>query len=355
MTDTFDSSDRVGNSEKSDRTVTLKDVAREAGVSLATASRAVNGSTRAVGEDLRVLVLDAAARLEYTANAQAQAMARGRTDVIGLIVHDIADAYFSSIAAGVIQAAERSGLLVTLACTLRSPRREVEHVAFLRAQRARAVILAGSRLDDAQALGRLGAELASFEASGGRVAMVGQRLLPLDTVLLENRAGAKALAWRLVELGYRRFAVLAGPRILITATDRAKGFTEGLAESGAEPPVAVAVGEFTWDGGYDAMVQLLEAGRKLDCVFAVNDVMAVGAMAALRDHGIQVPRDIAVAGFDDIFTLRDVTPPLTTVRLPLTQIGVAALELVLQPQADAPRLRRIRGEVIVRASTPPVS
>jgi LacI family transcriptional regulator len=339
--------------DRSGSSVTLMDVAREAGVSLATASRAINGSDRRVRENLRMRVLEAASRLQYTANVQAQAMVRGRTDVIGLIVHDISDAFFSSIAAGVMQAADTRNLLVTLASTQRSPDREVEHVASLRGQRARAVILAGSRFDDESSLQRLGAEIASFEAIGGRVAMVSQRLLPVDTVLLENRAGAKALAQRLVELGYRRFGVLTAPWILITATERVEGFIEGLRQADVAPPVA-AIAEFTRDGGYDAMVQLLEGGHELDCVFAVNDVMAVGAMAALRDHGVRLPGDIAVAGFDDIVTSRDVTPALTTVRVPLLETGIAALDMVLQPRAESPRLRRIRGEVIVRASTPPV-
>jgi len=332
---------------------TLQDVAREAGVSLATASRALNGSTRRVTEDLRQRVLAAATELNYSANAPAQAMARGRTNVVGLLVHDIADPYFSTIAASVMRAADKHRLLVTIASTGRRPERELEYVATLRGQRARAVVLAGSRTDDAAQNRRLGVELAGFEAAGGRVVLISQNRLPVDTVMIENRSGARNLAAKLTALGYERFAVLAGPRRLLTAKDRAAGFRAGLARAGvALFPADVIPGEFTRDGGYAAMSTLLERGLGPTCVFAVNDVMAVGAMAAIRDRGLRMPGDVAVAGFDDIVTLRDVTPGLTTVRLPLGDVGAVALEMATSVQAERPRLHRIKGEVVLRDSTP---
>ncbi len=333
--------------------VTLLDVAQEAGVSLATASRTLNGSTRQVRPDLRERVVAAAERLHYSANLQAQAMAKGHTTVVGLIVSDIADPYFSSIAAGAIRAAEDRGGVVTIGCTFGRPERELEYVSTLRGQRAQAAVLVGSRVTDDRLLRALGAELASFEEGGGRVAMISQRRLPFDTVAVENRAGARALAERLTGLGYRRFAVLAGPGELLTARDRLAGFRQGLALADVElPGTHVVPGPFTRDGGYDAMLDVLDRLSDVECVFAVNDVMAVGAMAALRHRGVRLPDDMGVAGFDDIVTLRDVTPSLTTVGLPLETLGEDALDLVLQPAPETPRLRRVRGEVVVRESTP---
>lgn len=339
-------------------TVTLQDVAREAGVSLATASRAINGSTRTVRKGLRDQVQAAATRLNYTPNAQAQAVARGRTNVVGLVVHDIADPYFSSIAAGVMQAAEEHQLLVNIGSTVRRPERELDYLAALRGQRGRAAILAGSRVDDARLQEALHNELRLFRESGGHVVAIGQQRLPVDTVVIENRSGARALAGQLAELGYRRFGVLAGPRNLLTARDRLEGFKSGLLKAGVPAPARVVRGDFTRDGGYAAMLELLASETELDCVFAVNDVMAVGAMAACRDRGLTLPRDLALAGFDDIVTLRDAYPALTTVRLPLEEVGRAALELVLTAEEGAaqesatPRKRRISGEVVLRASTP---
>ncbi|MEU6408317.1 LacI family DNA-binding transcriptional regulator [Microbispora sp. NPDC046933] len=334
--------------------VTLEEVAREAGVSLATASRAINGSARTVRPEIRERVERAARALNYTANAQAQAVARGRTNLVGLVVQDIEDPYFSSIAAGAMRVAEANGLMVSIAGTGRRPDKEIEYAAALRGLRAAAIVIAGSRTDDRDALERLGAELDAFERSGGRVALIGQRRLPVDTVVVANRAGARDLATRLTGLGYRSFGVLAGPRNLLTATDRLAGFTEGMAGAGITlPPDMIVHGEFNRDGGHDAMLELLARRRDVECVFAVNDVMAVGALAALRSRGLD--RRVAVAGFDDIATLRDIVPALTTVRLPLARIGAAALEMVLREPAEGPHRRLVvRGEVVLRESTPGV-
>ena len=331
---------------------TLTDVAREAGVSLATASRALNGSSRRVREDMRQRVLTAAGKLAYAPNAPAQAMARGSTNVLGLLVHDIADPYFSSIATGVMRAAEKQNLVVTIFNTWRRPDREAEYARTLRGQRARALIVAGSRVDDLVAQEQLEHELVEFESAGGRAVFISQGLLRFDTVVLENRSGARLLAEKLTELGHRRFLVLAGPSKLRTSTDRVQGFREGLARHSIQlSRDQVLRGEFTRDGGFEAMTRALDLGLAPDCVFAVTDVMAVGAMAACRQRGVRVPEDLAVAGFDDIATLRDVTPSLTTVQMPLDDVGAMAFELVAAERADRPRLRRVKGQVILRDST----
>ena len=348
------------------RAVTLSDVAREAGVSLATASRAYNGSDRVVGRELRERVLAAAERLNYMANTPAQAMARGRSNVIGLVVHDIADPYFSTIAAGVMKAAEAEGLIVTVGSTLRNPAREVDYVDAHRGLQSRAIILAGSKINEPGVQPRLTKAIDDFKARGGRVVSIGQARTGIDSVVVGNRAGAQQLADELVDLGHRRIAILAGPENLQTARDRTSGFTHTLSTRGLNA-VALEHGDFTRDGGYSAMIQVIDRGSpnhrsvataspgsklSVDCVLAANDVMAVGAMAACRDRGVRVPQDLSIAGFDDIATLRDVTPGLTTIALPLEQMGAKALELVLGEPAATPRRERITGELIVRESTP---
>ncbi|WP_052668737.1 substrate-binding domain-containing protein [Nitriliruptor alkaliphilus] len=335
--------------------VTLEDVAREAGVSLATASRAINGSARKVGDELRAKVLAVAARMDYEPNATAQAMARGQADLIGLLVHDIGDPYFSAIATGVIDAADRHDLLVTLASTQRSADREIAHLVAFRRQRARGIILTGSRFEDRGATARLEVEIRKFQAMGGRVAVVSQRLLDADTVLIDNEAGARSLANQLVGLGYRTFTILSGAANLLTSNERVRGFKEGLLAAGVHEDITVIESDFTRDGGYDSMISCLEREpAPQHCVFAVNDVMAVGAMAAVRDRDLRVGADVAVAGFDDITTLRDVTPPLTTVRLPLADIGEYALGMLFDADRTDPLIHHVQGEVILRASTPPV-
>jgi len=341
--------------------VTLADVARWAGVSLATASRALHGSAgRTVGPDLRARVLSAAAELNYSPNANARAIVRGTTTTVGLIVHDIADPSAATLASGVMAAAAERDLIVTIASTLSDPFIEIRHVEALRRQRAKAVILAGSRFNDSESSERLAEELLGFSVGGGHVSVVGQHTLPLNTIIIDNVGGAARLARALISLGYRRYAVLAGPESLVTSEERAAGFRRGLADAGLELPEENTIGaQFSRDGGYAAMTELLDREIDVDVVFAVNDVMAVGATAALRDQGYRVPRDMAIAGFDDIPTLRDVQPALTTVRLPLVEIGRRALELALDgrpvgmdDEAAEPILVTVPGEVVVRDSTP---
>ena len=185
------------------------------------------------------------------------------------------------------------------------------------------------------------------------MACVSQHRLGTNTVVVENRAGARDLARELAQIGHRRFAVLAGPADLLTARDRHAGFVDGLARAGVPTTkVRVVHGAFTRDGGYAAAQQLIADGLGATCVFACNDVMAVGAMAAFRDHGLRVAEDVSIAGFDDIKTLRDLVPSLTTVHLELEELGehVAALALDSRPE-DSARLVRVRGRVVLRDST----
>jgi LacI family transcriptional regulator len=320
---------------------TLSQVAAHAGVSLATASRALNGSARTVNADLQERVLASAAALGYSANLQAQAMARGTSNTVAVVVGDIADPYFSSIAAGVIRVADARGLIVTLTATGADASREAAILGALKGQRPRAVILAGSRMLDADS-----AELGAVERGGARVALIGSELPGVRSVGIRNREGAADLARALVARGYTDFAVLAGPQNLLTARDRTAGFLDVV------PDARVATGPFSRDGGYQTMAALLAGGDRPGCVFAVTDVMAVGAMAALRDAGLAPGTDIAVAGFDDIPLVQDVTPSLSTVALPLAEIGARALELALADEPDASLAAPFAGTVILRASTP---
>ena len=332
--------------------VTLHDVAREAGVSLATASRAFNGSERKVSEVYREKVLAAAARLSYTPNASAQAVAKGGTNTVALLVADIADPYFSSIAAGVIRASEEAGLVVTMAVTGRSPERELDLVRALRGQRPKVMILAGSRSTERDNEQELSRELAAFERNGGHVVFISQNELPFRAVVIDNVEGGRMLARELVGLGYRRFAAVSGGENLLTCRDRLDGFAAGLAEHGLKMHEDHIVhGEFTRDGGFDGVTRLLERGiDDIDLVFAVSDVMAVGALSALREAGVIPGEGIAVAGFDDIPTVRDVTPSLTTVRIPLEKIGAQALALALSGDSDA--VYPVGSTVVIRESTP---
>ncbi|GAA1898097.1 LacI family DNA-binding transcriptional regulator [Actinomadura bangladeshensis] len=342
--------------QRADRAyVTLQDVARDAGVSLATASRVLNGTSQ-VRADLRERVLASAGRLSYTPNAHAQALASSSSKSVGVVCHDVSDPYFAGVARGVMRTAADHGMLVMLASTFRDPAREIEYVAMLRAQRARAILLIGSGFEDREWERAMAAELDPYQRTGGRVAVLSRhRSLKVDAVLPQNREGAAALARALLDLGHRDFAVLTGPHALTTVSDRLGGFTDALADAGVRVPSEhIVEAAFTRDGGYAAAAELLTRRTRPTCVFAVTDVMAIGALAAFRDHGVAVPDDISLAGFDDIPIVRDLTPPLTTVALPLDVMGERVMGLAMrEPAARRSRIERVAGEIVLRASTAP--
>ncbi|MCU1573424.1 MAG: transcriptional regulator, LacI family [Micrococcaceae bacterium] len=352
---------------------TLSEVARLAGVSPATASRVLNGSARTPGAEVADKVRAAAATLGYIANAQAQALATSSTGLLGLIVHDIADPYFSTIARGVQQAARLHGKAVLLASTGGTPAEEQEAVAQFAGRRADAIIVVGTRStrpEHAQDNAALAAGLQRYCANGGRAAVVGQPLTGapqidgLQTVQLPNRELATELAQTLGAMPFREFSLVAGPPGLTTSDVRLEGFQHGLSLAGREP-APVRRTSFDRAGGYAVGLQLggelareggpasgsgAAAGGPVPCIVAVNDVMAIGLIAGLRESGLEVPADVAVAGFDDIETLRDFQPALTTARLPLERIGMLAAEATLSAPQDRPDLE-VAGEVMLRFST----
>lgn len=354
--------------------VKLTEVARRAGVSLATASRVLNGSARKPAAEIADRVKAAAEELGYVANAQAQALAKSTTGLVGLVVHDIADPYFSTLARGVQDGANHYRHQVLLAGTDHSADgqggdgqgrdgqglgdAELAAVNAFISYRTAAIILAASRLRVEDP--RLSKALAQYIENGGRVVTLGATQIPgAKALTVANKEGAAELASALAARGAVRFAILAGPPERNTARHRVEGFVQALAAAGIEP-LAIVNGAFTSQGGYDATLECLDtlgfAGRAADpteagaqlCILAANDVMALGAMTALRSRGLRVPQDVQVAGFDDIPTLRDHSPGLTTYRLPLVDMGLLAAELALNPEGrhDA----GVTGEVVLRES-----
>ncbi|CAN7411761.1 LacI family DNA-binding transcriptional regulator [Microbacterium sp. LjRoot45] len=333
--------------------VTLDDVAREAGVSLATASRALNGSTRKVADSYRARVEAAATRLGYTANLSAQATARGTSAIIALLVADIADPYFGQIASGVARGADEAGLVVTVAITERDPEREVRLVRALRGQRPRGLILAASRTSSELST-ELAAEVEHLAASGGRVVALGAGVPGVRSVTVDNRGGARELGAALADRGYRQAVVLAAAEGTVTSDERVGGFVTGFTTGGGAEP-RVLRGTFSRESGHDLMRDALADGvAPGTVVFGISDVVAIGALAALREAGRTVGDDVALAGFDDIPTGRDVTPALTTVRIPLDEVGYQAFHAATDAEWQ-PADETLRLEVLLRESTPPRS
>jgi len=335
--------------------VRLLEVAAGAGVSIATASRALSGSP-GVSPPVAEQVQAVAARLGYVVNVHARRLAGGATSSVGLLVHEIGDPYFAEIASGVLGVATAEGLTVQICHTGRDPDAELVQLRTLIAHRVDVIVIAGSGYVDPRAQARARAELQAYQANGGRVAVIGRHHLGADAVLPDNVAGGRSVGEHVLSLGHRRLALVTGSRQLTTVADRLAGVGVALADAGlALAGVPVLEAEFTRAGGKRATERLLAEHPGTTAVLALNDDMAIGVLSVLRARGVSVPGQMSVTGFDDVAVAEDLAPSLTTVRLPMAQLGALALSLALKPAPARPRRQTTGHELVARDSTGPVA
>ena len=327
--------------------IRLSDVAERAKVSLATASRSLAGTT-GVSPQLAEHVREVASSMGYVTNMHARTLAGRGESSIGLIVSEIRDPYFAEIATGVIEVATESQRVVQI-CHASDPQTLLAQIRLLRAYRVGAIVLAGSGHVDPAVDAATDAELASFQASGGRVAVIGRHHLAADAVLPDNVAAGRSIARHLLELGHRRIAVIAGPATLNTVVDRLTGLREVIGDA----IVSVTNHPFSRSGGSEGAAEVLDAHPEVTAIVALSDDMALGALATLRERGVPVPAIVSVVGFDDIPVAADVAPALTTARLPMAEIGAAALSLTMLDPSPLMRRKQSTHELIVRESTGP--
>ena len=304
--------------------------------------------------ELRQRVEAAAQELDYVANVQAQGLLRGNTGMIGVLAGDVGDPYFSEMINGIQEVAMQRQLLVAICQTGRDIDQELAYFKMLQGHRAAVVILAGSGLDDENYRERVIARTKSFLSSGGRVVSIGTPIDGVDNVRVDNTAGAAELAQHLVDLGHRHVGVLAGPATVGSTVERLTGLRRVLEKAGGT--LYVRHGAPTRNDAYDGTAEMLAGHPQITALLGSADQMAMGAMAWLRDQGRDVPGEFSVAGFNDIDVARDLTPALTTVRLPLRKMGEAALTIALdQANPDGPStVRHLETTLLVRESTGPV-
>ncbi|MEU9420403.1 LacI family DNA-binding transcriptional regulator [Streptomyces sp. NPDC051000] len=348
--------------------VTLAEVAAHAGVSPATVSRVLNGGYPVAG-GTRTRVEQAVEDLGYIANGPARALAAATSDLVGVLVHDVADSFFGIIA-GSLQSAlaptgrEGARRLAVVCNTEGAPEAELAYLALLEGQRAGGVVLTGGAVEEPEHTTALTARLTRMAAAGAPVVLCGRPPLPVAaglpvaTVMFDDHGGAFRLAEHLLTLGHRRIAYVAGPAGLSTTRERLDGHREALrrhdpALPEACAPLTVHAG-FERSAGYDATRELLRRGEPFTAVAAANDTVATGVVAALRESGLRIPEDVSVAGFDDLPFCVDTAPALTTVRLPLREAGVLAAHLVTGRRALPPGgITTLPAELMVRGSTAP--
>ncbi|MGI5511690.1 LacI family DNA-binding transcriptional regulator [Streptomyces sp. CA-106131] len=340
-------------------TVTLADVAARAQVSPATVSRVLNGNYP-VAASTRERVLRAVDELDYVLNGPASALAAATSDLVGILVNDIADPFFG-IMASAIQSeiggpgGRAGGERLAVVCnTGGSPERELTYLTLLQRQRAAAVVLTGGAVEDSAHAEAVGAKLRKLTAAGTRVVLCG-RPPAAEAIALtfDNRGGGQRLTEHLTGLGHRRLGYIAGPEERTTTRHRLEGHRGALAAAGIEDdPRLTMHGSYDRRSGYEATLELLRREPSLTAIVAANDTVALGACAALRDSGLRIPEDVSVAGFDDLPFAIDAVPALTTVRLPLAEAGARAGRIAMGREEPPPGgIATVRGELMVRGST----
>jgi LacI family transcriptional regulator len=332
--------------------ITIREVARRAGVSVATVSRTLNNSPlvdRATGDHVRSI----AQHLRYVPNASARSLSMRRTETIGLILPDMHGEFFSEIIRGA-DAEARSHHYHLLVSSSHSNREELENAIGILHGRTDGLIVMSPHLVEVKTL-------LHHARSSLPVVLIGPQtpIEGIDTIRVDNEGGARQVGRHLIELGHRRIAVIGGPRGNIDAAARSAGFKTALEEAGISmKPQWMLNGDFTDSGGYEIARRILACSPRPTAVFASNDSMAIGLLRAFLEHRISIPGEMSVVGFDDIEIASYMHPSLTTVHVDISQLGSIAVRSLLESRNGQHRSMErhvlLSAQLVVRESTGPV-
>lgn len=327
---------------------TIYDVAKVAGVSTATVSRALNG-TGQIAPATQTAIEQAVAELGYRPNAIARSLVTKSTQTIAFMLPDITNPFYASLVSGIQQLALKRGYTMLLCTTEGDPQREEQYLNLLRGSQVAGALVDGLVLPPEQ--------IARIVEEGFPIVCldrdINSPLVPL--VQVDNRLGAQLATEYLLSLGHRVIAHVAGAPELRISEERATGYTKAIAAAGVDPDEGlIAVGGFTVEGGYEATQALLAARPQVSAIFAANDLSALGAINAIAATGRRVPDDVSVVGFDDLRLSAFMSPPLTTIHQPAHEIASCATQILI----DLTHGREVRKlhylfepKLVVRAST----
>jgi LacI family transcriptional regulator, repressor for deo operon, udp, cdd, tsx, nupC, and nupG len=331
-------------SKRSSGTQTIQEVAKAAGVSVATVSRTLQ-MPEVVSEGTRQRVHEAISQLGYTPNAQARILRTSRTRLVIALVPDIANSFFSEVIRGMEQVAHQNRYSVLLGDTQNSQAREQAYADMVPARQADGLITFLPHVP------RLPAEHSSLLVNACEYVTDKS----VSSVYVDNiKAGAVAVN-HLITLGHRDIAFITGPRTRRICIDRQHGYEQALREAGLrQNPALLFVGDFSFESGARGVESFIASRQPFTAIFCANDEMAIAAMVTLKAHGLRVPQDVSVVGFDDIRFARYSDPPLTTISQPKNQLGGEAMNMLLEilenPQIS-PRKRILPTELVIRDST----
>ena len=325
----------------------LADVGRRAGVSIATASRVLNGSSHPVSEATRERVLEAARELGYSPSALARALVTRRSRIIGVMVGDIVDAYFAEITRGVEDVAGRAGYMTIICNADRRTEVEIDQLAVLCDYQAEGVIFAGSGYLDDPRGSDLVAAVERARDRGISVLALALRDFDCPRIVSDNQVAAYDITDYVLSLGHRRVGYISGPPGLYATRDRLAGFREAAGDAGVDAGL-VYEGDFSYEQGYAAALRMIAEVELPDAIIGANDETAIGALAALRQARIEVPGRVSVAGMTDTRLAR--FSDMTTVSVPVYQFGAAAARRIVSGESS-PSETVLPHRVVPRSTT----
>lgn len=335
---------------KPNKVVTIKDVALKAGVSTATVSRVINKSGYVSTEKAK-LINNAIQELDFHQNKLARSLSTKRTNIVALLIGDITNPYYPQLTLGVEETANKYDYKVILCNIAGDPEKEKNYIKDLLSVRVDGIIIAQSRVEKDY-------YSTSMKLNIPIVTLDKQIQIPnSDRVLIDHKRGAFDITELLIKSGYKRIAHIAGSDDLLTARERANGYLEALKAHSIKPlNQLIRKSDYTIEGGKRAVEELLSLQNPPDAIFAANDMLAIGAMDAIKQQGLNIPQDIAVAGFDDITFARMTEPKLTTVAQPTNQIGTLAMQILIDRLNNTddslePRTIVLQPSISVREST----
>ncbi|MDF1521245.1 MAG: LacI family DNA-binding transcriptional regulator [Trueperaceae bacterium] len=326
---------------------TIREVSRLARVSPATVSRVLNGTTP-VAPATKERVLEAIANLQYKPNAFARGLATNRSGGIGITVNQVSSPYFGAFIEGVEQVAREAGLHLMVSSGFAHARAERDSIDFLLERRCDGLVVQAEALSDDDLIDLVQHGPAPVVVFGRRIAEIED-----SCVVTNNELGGALATEYLIAHGHRRIGHVTGPLSYPDARDRLTGYRRALEAAGiAYDDRYVVESTFLEEGGAQAVARLLARALEFTAIFFANDQMAAGGMRTLREHGREIPDDVSVVGYDDVFLGRYLTPTLTTVRQPLVDMGRAAAYLLLERLGHDGRevVRRFDPELVERQS-----
>ena len=329
-----------------DRPVTIAVLAEQAGVHPSTVSRALDPKGRGVGSETADRIRRLAAELGYQRDPAAAALRTRRSSVFGVLVPRLTDWVLARIYEGLDAEASRRGYNTFVANTTDDRALRRERLEELLNRRVDGIVLGDARLDGDDLVEVLRRRHVPY-------VLVSRRLRGHPSVTTDDLAGGRLAAEHLLSLGHTRVGVIAGEPYASTGSERTQGFVRCYEDAGHPVPShRVITSTFDTAGGRRAGAELLEREPSLTAVFAVNDVTAIGAIGALRERGLMVGADVAVVGYNDIPVAGAMPVPLTTVRTPMFEMGVEAMDMLLKLVGGQPvRSKRLPPELVARAST----